>query len=196
MIYTNVDTQKKYVKMKPEVYEHLAKTFLDRKNKKIKFWIIFSIFFISCFIIFLIIGAHVTKRKVFGKSLRVVSDKIPIVIEYDFTSLGSAKLRTLTFNLYDVDLSDYNLLNLSIRSGQKSDIDSTIKVEIENSFLEKDIQYLTGINNTWKRFSLPLKNFKSIINWSSIKSLTFTVEDWNAGNKKDKIYIDEISFIE
>ena len=73
---------------------------------------------------------------------------------------------------------------------------STVKVQIENSLLEKDTQYIPGINVRWQKISLPLANFKLIKDWSGVKSLAFIIEDWNVSIKKDSVIIDDIHFME
>lgn len=199
MAQTNIDIDKKYVRMKKDVYEHLAKTFLDKKNKKSlkkknqTNYIVALIVFCIIFFLLRYVGSG---KNVFSKSLYLIQDKTPIAIEYDFSMLGSAKTRVLSFNLNNVDINGFNFLKLSLRTEDKTKTVTTIKVQIENSLLEKDSQYLSGINNRWRHFSLPLRNFKLINEWKSVKSLTFIVEDWNVSSKKGKIYIDEVSFAE
>lgn len=199
MVNTNIDIDKKYVKMKQDVYEHLAKTFLDKrikknaKKKNQRIPVVVAI--ILSFALFYILVSLATGKNVFSKSLYVISDKTPILIEYDFSVLGGSKTSVLSFNLNNINLSGFNFLEVSFKTDKKTKIDSTIKVKIENSFLEKDAQYLSGINNKWKVISLPLRNFYFISDWKSIKTLTFVVEDWNVSSNKGKIYIDDVRFI-
>jgi hypothetical protein len=199
MIYTGVETERRNVRMKQDVYEHLAKTFLDKKKKKkpsknilvfIAISVVILIFLLSTATFFL------TKKKFFSRSLYVLNENSPTVIEYDFSSLGLSKTKALSFNLNNIDLSKYNFLVLSIRTKENTRISSTIKTQIENALLEKDAQYISGINQKWQKVSLPLANFKLIKDWSKVKALVFMVEDWNVSNKKDSIIIDDIHFTE
>jgi len=82
-----------------------------------------------------------------------------------------------------------------MRTQEKSNIGSAIQVQIKNSVLEKDAEYLTDINNKWKKYLINLDKFERISDWSSIDSLTFVIDEWNVDNKKDKIFIDEVKFI-
>ncbi|MDD5005808.1 MAG: hypothetical protein PHS93_04815 [Candidatus Omnitrophica bacterium] len=185
--------------MKQDVYEHLAKTFIDKKVKqkpKRKILWILAAFSIICVVMFLASNYFLVEKRIFSKSLYLLHDKTPIVIKYDFTSLGNSKVKALSFNLDNLDLSGYHFLTLSIRTEEKTKIDSTIKVQIENSLLEKDAEYISGINSKWRRFVLPLADFKLVKDWSQIKTLTFMVEDWNVTDKNDKILIDEVRFTE
>lgn len=200
-LQTSIDTEKKYVKMKQDVYEHLAKTFLDKKKKKKSLknknlWFI-AIPLILFFIVFsYVLGIILVKNKVFLKSIYIAQDKTPVILEYDFTPLGISKIKAISFNLANTDLSGYKFFDISIRTEQKTQPDSTIKIEIENSLLEKDTKYISGINSGWQKFSLPLSDFKLISDWASVKAVSFTVEDWNVSSKKNKVFIDDIRFVE
>jgi len=199
MYHTTVDTEKKHIRMRQDVYEHLAKVFLDKKKKKKpdkKILFITAVLSIGCLLLLSITAVFLTKRKFFARSLYVLNSNTPTLIEYDFRSLGSAKTKAISFNLGNIDLSKYRFLDLSIRSQENAKVNSTIKVQIENFLLEKDTQYISGINAKWKKVSLGLDNFRLIKDWSQVKSLTFTVEDWNVSSKKNTIIIDDIRFIE
>ena len=201
MSITGVDTEKKYVKMKQDVYEHLAKTFLDKKKKKkiskrtLRNFLL-SVIIVFCLTVFYFLSSFISRKNIFEKSLYVIYDKTPVLIECDFILPGNSKTKALSLNLNKIDLNEYNFLGLSVRTGEKTKLDSTIKVQIENSLLEKDAEYISGINKKWSEFSLPLENFEMIKDWSSIKSITFEVEDWNVASKKIKIFIDDVRFVE
>lgn len=185
--------------MRSDVYEHLAKTFLDKKrrvgfNKK-NLWILLILVVLLSFPLIYVLGNIFVKKNIFSRSLFVIQDAAPIVLGYDFSQLGNTKTRAISFNLNNVDLSSYNHLSLSIRTKEKTKIDSTIKVQIENSLLEKDAEYISGLNIDWQVFTLPLIKFEKIKDWTSVKALTFIVEEWNIENKKDQIYIDEVHFV-
>ncbi|MDD5618106.1 MAG: hypothetical protein PHG69_03340 [Candidatus Omnitrophica bacterium] len=185
--------------MKQDVYEHLAKTFLDKKKRKKRdknLWVVIAISVIASIVLLSATTFILTKKKFFSRSLYVLNDKAPTLIEYDFTTLGNSKTKALSFNLNNIDLSKYHFINLSIRTQENTKINSTLKVQIENSLLEKDAQYISGINTKWQRASLPLDNFKLIKDWSKVKTLTFVVEDWNVSSKKNSVIIDDIHFAE
>ena len=200
MSLTTIDTKKNYVKMKKDVYEHLAKTFLDKKKKKNfskrKIWIAIVPVVFVLFIALLISRNLIVEKKFFSKSLYVIVDRTPVVLDYNFSGLGASKKKALSFDLDNVDLSEYSTLELSIRTGIWSKTDSTIKIQIENTLLERDIEYILGVNKNWRKFRVPLESFELIKDWSSIKNITFVVEDWNVSCKEDKILIDDVRFIE
>lgn len=198
MVQTNIDIDKKYVRMKKDIYEHLAKTFLDKKksqkNNKREILIFFA--FIAFCAMFYALRNTAVGKSVFSKSLYIIQDKTPIAVEYDFSVLGIARTKALSFDLNNINLSGFNYLEMSLRTADKTKTDTVIKVQAENSLLEKDAQYLSGINSSWRKFRLPLKNFKLINEWKSVKCLTFVVEDWNVSDRKGKIYIDDVRFVE
>ncbi len=189
----------KYVKMKKDVYEHLAKTFLNKKekgkfaNKKVLKFVYLGI--ITCFVVIFFLGVILARRQVFSRSLFVIQDRTPVEIDYDFSSTGGDKVRSVSFNLNGINLSKYNHLSLMIRTEKETAIDSSVKVKIENTQLEKDSEYITGINGDWREFKVSFNEFEKIKNWSTVKSLSLVVEEWNVVNKIDKIYFDEVKFI-
>ena len=193
MIHTNIDTKRNYVKMKKDVYEHLAKTFLERKNKKKvsnkHVWIFAILIVISCLLLILQLSSLLVKKSFIGKSIYVVQDKTPIELEYDFTEIGNNKIRVISFNLSEIDLDEYNYLSLTARTKDSGKIKTTIKVQIENSLREKDSEYVSGIVSQWQAFVLPLSDFEQIKEWSKVKAINFIAEEWNTGVKRDKIYI-------
>jgi hypothetical protein len=199
MIHTNVDTEIKYVKMKKDVYEHLAKTFLEKKSQK-KFsnkqlWLFSILIVISCLLSILLLSLYLSKKGDFSKSIFVIEDKTPIGIEYDFSTMGNNKVRAISYNLNSIDLGDYRYLSLAARTQEKSDSQTALKVQVENSLREKDSRYISGINSEWRSFTIPLSDFAKIKDWSKVGSLTFLIEEWNTGIKKDKVYIDDVKFI-
>jgi hypothetical protein len=199
MNYTAFETERKHIRMKQDVYEHLAKTFLDKKKKSKpakKIWLSVIIVAVVLILLLFIVTSFLAEKKFFSRSLYVLNNNTPTLIEYDFTSLGNAKTKAISFNLNNIDLSKYKFLDLTIRTQQNSKITSTVKTQIENNLLEKDAQYISGIDIKWRKVSLALKNFRLIKDWSGVKSLTFVVEDWNVSNKKDNIIIDDIHFSE
>ena len=60
----------------------------------------------------------------------MIEDKTPIEIGYDFSAIGDNKVRALTFNLNEIDLSEYNALSLSIRTKVDTSVELAIKVQI------------------------------------------------------------------
>lgn len=194
-----IETQRNNVRMKVDVYEHLAKTFLDKNikkkpSKKKIFVIVSSVIFAAMLISFVGVSLFF-KMETFSKSIIIIQDKAPLVIEYNFANIGDPKTRSLSYNLDNLDLSQYKSLSLSMRTKEVSSIGSTIQVQIKNSVLEKDAVYISNINDTWQVFLIDLERFERIDDWSSIDSLTFVIDEWNVDNKVDSLIIDEVKFV-
>ena len=200
MIHTSIDTNRNYVKMKKDVYEHLAKTFLENKSKKKvsnrHVWIFTTLIVISCLLLILQLSSLLAKRSYIGQSFYVIQDKSPIEFEYDFTEIGNNKIRVMLFNLSDIDLDEYSYLSLAARTKDGGKIKTSLSVQIENSLHEKDSEYISGIVSEWQTFILPLSDFENVNDWSKVESISFVIEEWNTGVKRDKIYIDEVRFID
>jgi len=185
--------------MKKDVYEHLAKTFLEKKQKRNvtrrEILQISGIILTSFFILSVIFGFIFNKKVIFSKKLYAIQDKMPVDIKYDFTAPGISKVRSIAFDLDHTNLSNYAYLNLAIKSKQQSSASvATVKIQFENSRLEKDSKYISGISSKWNKFRISLKDFKLISDWKDLNNLTFIVEDWNVSNKNDGILIDDIYF--
>jgi len=199
MTNTVIDTEVKHVKMKKDVYEHLAKTFLNKKekgkpaNKKVLKFVYLGL--VTCFVLIFFLGVILARSQVFSRSLSVIQDRTPVEMDYDFSSAGGDKVRSISFNLNGINLSKYNHLSLMIRTEKETTIDSSVKVKIENTQLEKDSEYIIGIDGDWREFKVSFSKFEKIKNWSTVKSLSLVVEEWNVDNKIDKIFFDEVKFI-
>jgi len=198
----NIDVinEKRYVRMKPEVYEHLARTFLEKKknknNKKQPTITLFVSLGLLIAILVFIFVLFLTREKIgiLQRSLHILLDKSPITIAYNFKNPGTDKVKAMSFSLSDIDISRYRFLDFRARLIKKTTKDSVIKVEIENAFKEKASTYLNGITWQWKRFSLPLSDFKKISDKTVISSISFVIEDWNLSDKENSLIIDEVRF--
>ncbi len=73
----------------------------------------------------------------------------------------------------------------------------TTKFTIELKGAKQSSKYtVTGLNNSWKIFRIPLSEFKEIKDWASMKEFVITFDDITVTNKQGGIYIDEIYFSE
>ena len=97
-------------------------------------------------------------------------------------------------NLNNLDLSKYKTLAFSLKKINFQDKVS-LKVEFTTPFKEKSEIYLKDIPYRWKDYKFSLAEFQKISDWSSMQSLSFIVEEWNAKEKKDIIYIDNVRFL-
>ena len=70
-----------------------------------------------------------------------------------------------------------------------------LRVELENSLRENASCYIKDINNKWKRHTVKLSDLKEITRRDDLRRISFIIEEWNAADKDDCVYIDEIRFV-
>ena len=185
---------------KNEVYDYLAKVYLDkqpivRENKKAVSWKRNALFLIVASIVFLIAyfflkhpsGAYQPKN--YYLSISTADDFIKI--KYYFNSAG-LKTKAYTIDLQDLDLSGFKALRFAARHLNKGSL--SLRIEIENSLKETSACYVSALESRWKEFRVNLDEFRAITEWNNLKSLSFIVEEWNAQGKEDCVYIDAIGF--
>ncbi|MCX7662083.1 MAG: hypothetical protein N2Z79_05325 [Candidatus Omnitrophica bacterium] len=181
---------------KKDVYEHLAKIYLDasskHKKKQIRKDLLYkNLIFISALI--LVVGAgyiyFVPRLRNQGRiSLVLTHEKIKI----NFHS-AQAKTEAFVLNLNNLDLSRFKSLAFSARKLEPKDIIS-LRVEFRSIFNEIAFIYLKDIPEKWQSYNIKLSEFRGITNWSKIKELSFVIEEWNVRNEKSVVYLDNIRF--
>ncbi len=185
---------------KNEVYDYLAKVYLDkqpltRENKKVISWKRNALFLIVPSILFLIayfflkypLKTYQAKNYYLG--IRTADDFIKI--KYYFNASG-VKARAYTIGLEGLDLSGFRTLRFEARHLNQGSL--SLRIEIENSLKETSAFYVSALESAWKEFEVNLEEFHAISEWNNLKSLSFIVEEWNAQAKEDCVYIDAIGF--
>lgn len=185
---------------KKDIYEHLASIYLDassaKKKKKTK---PVNHFRNGVFIgaaVFLSMGYFVFVNIIKSKS--PISSQIALVLHADEVRINfhfdPAKKELFTINLNKLNLTRYKTLAFSVRKTDYMD-KMYLRVEFNSAFNEASAVYVKDISHKWKDYHLDLADFKEITDWSEMKSVSFIVEEWNAGEKKDIIYIDNIKIL-
>lgn len=185
---------------KKEIYEHLAKIYLDastskRKKKTKKYPQIPKTVFIIILSILIPLNALFFYRYIRQKTLKtevaLLLQNEPVKINFHFNPV---KKETFSINLNQLDLSRYKVLAFTLK---KTDFKDQINMRIEfvNSFEEKSEVYLKGISTQWEDKKINLAEFRKISDWSNMTGLSFTIEEWNAKEKKDVVYIDNIKLL-
>ena len=180
---------------KKDIYEHLAKIYLDNpvRKKKIKTkakdhknFIIIAIA-IGLGLV-LLIPVRLYLYKPLQKQVALVFSNDPFKIDLNF---DPAKKEVFAINLNNSNLTRFNTLCFSAK---KSNYDDTIslRVEYSNSFREKSEVYIKDIPNNWKFYEIKFSDFKAISDWSRMKDLSFIVEEWNTKERKGSVYIDNV----
>ena len=181
---------------KKDIYEHLAKIYLDAsstKKKKNKFYskIFKNLFLISLVCVFGLSGAllaNLGKHKVNNSEVALILAPDPLKINFNF---DPAKKEILTLNLKRLSLNNYKKVAFSVKKMNISDTIS-LRVEFTSAYKERSEVYVKNIPYRWQDFTFNLSDFKNISDWSEIKELSFTVEEWNARENKGIVYIDNV----
>ena len=68
----------------------------------------------------------------------------------------------------------------------------SLRVEFTSAYKEKSEVYVKNIPYRWQELTFNLSDFKNITDWSEIKDMSFTVEEWNTRENKGIVYIDNV----
>jgi len=181
---------------KKDIYEHLAKIYLDassKKKKKSKAHQSFfrKLFFISgvsvfAFGVFLFFAFNRNKPLKSEIALLLQPDAVKINFHFD-----PAKKESYSLDLNKLDLTRFKTLGFSAKKVNSIGMIS-LRVEFINDFNEKSEVYFRDIPLKWQDYQTELSKFKNIGDWSSMTHLSFIVEEWNVKEKKGIIYIDNV----
>jgi len=184
---------------KKDIYEHLAKIYLDassdKKNKSKDYAKLFKPLFIvgiaglfSLSVIFLV---NFQKHKSPDSQIALLVSTDAAKINFNF---NPAKKEVYSLNLNKLKMNRFKALEFSARSKNYQD-NISLRVEFTNSFKEKSEVYVTGIPNKWHDYRINLADFKKISDWSEMSNLSFAVEEWNAKFDSGVVYLDNIKFL-
>jgi len=185
---------------KRDIYEHLAKIYLDassQKKKKSKAHLPFfrkPPFIISvssaAAIILLVIAFNYR-----GKSL---NSEIALVLQPDAVKINfhfdPAKKEIYSLDLNELDLTRYKQLGFAVKKVNSTEV-IALRVEFMNEYKEKSEIYFKDIPRKWQDYTIDLAKFKHISDWSNMARLSFAIEEWNVGEKKGIVYIDNIKVV-
>lgn len=183
---------------KKEIYEHLAKIYLDASSKKKKrtktHLRLYNNLFIIGLILLISTGTALvssSKKKNLPSEIALFITNEPSKINFNF---NPAKKETFTINLNRLNLSHFKTLAFSVKNTDSKDILS-LRIEFTNNFKEKSEIYLRNVPAKWKEFKIAFLDFKNISNWSEMANVSFSVEEWNASKDKGVLYIDNVRFL-
>jgi hypothetical protein len=183
---------------KKDIYEHLAKIYLDASTKKTgkertQSKLYRNIFVISVIFVFaLSLGMFFNYRR-----HKTMSSETSLVLLSEAAKLnfhfGPAKKETYSFTLNKLNLSTYKMLAFNVKKINYGNI--ALRVEFVNPFKEKSEYYLKDVPNKWGEFKVKLADFKGINDWTEMSGLQFSVEEWNAKDNKGVVYIDNVRLL-
>jgi hypothetical protein len=189
---------------KKDIYEHLAKIYLDaslkkkKRRKREEFYkkpLVIGIFAA----IVLIGGVILTYRRSSHRSFSVaLSNQTALVLYPDYVKINfnfdPAKKEIFTVDFNRLDLNPFRRLAFSARRMNTTGSVS-LRVEWINAFKEKSEVYIKDIPSHWQEFVVNLSDFRNISDWSEVTQLLLSTEEWNATRKSDVVYIDNIRLL-
>lgn len=184
---------------KKDIYEHLAKIYLDASSKRKKRNkgypnLLKNLLLVSVVLVFGLSAsllAALQKEKPFGSQVILVLSPDALKINFDF---NPAKKEIYYLDLNKLNLSRYKTLGFSLRKADYND-NIALRVEFITAFKEKSEVYFKDIPHKWQDYKIDLSEFSGISDWSRVTRLAFIVEEWNTTEKKGVVYIDNVMVI-
>jgi len=181
---------------KKDIYEHLAKIYLDASSKRKKRSKAFPKFLKNTFFsgIALIMAAGILffssaqRNNPYNPETQLVLAPDVFKINFDF---NPAKKEIYYLNLNNLNLNKYKTLGFTIKKQNFND-NISLRVEFVSAFREKSEVYLKDIPHKWQDYKINLAEFKGISDWSEVARLAFIVEEWNTKEKQGLVYIDNV----
>jgi len=184
---------------KKEIYEHLANIYLDasskssKKKRKLKSYPkAVKNLIIGAILLFSLAGSgiiyyNINSRKPDAQiALFLYQDTVKMNFNFD-----PAKKETFSLNLKQLNLAKYKSLSFAARKTNPKDVIS-LRVEFINRFNEKSEVYIKDVLNKWANHSIAFSRFAKINDWRQMKTLVFSIEEWNAREKSGIVYLDNI----
>jgi hypothetical protein len=195
---------------KKDIYEHLAKIYLDaslkRKNKTSRSPTFKSLFFISIAAILLLslsLIVSVTKNKAISlaklENNQPLNSELALLLQPNIVKLNfdfdPAKEENFSLDLTKLNLSRFKALGFSLRKARFEDT-VVFKIVFTNALKEKSEILLTNIPAfKWQDFKIKLTDFKNITDWSQMSALSFVIEELSVREKKGIAYIDNVRLL-
>jgi len=195
---------------KKDIYEHLAKIYLDaslkRKNKTSRSPTFKNLFFISIAAILLLSAsliASLTKNKSISlaklENNQQPNSEIALLLQPDIVKINfdfdPAKEENFSLDLTKLNLSRFKALAFSLRKARFQD-SIVFKVVFTNALKEKSEILLTNIPAfKWQDFKIKLNDFKNITDWSQMSALSFVIDELSVKEKKGIAYIDNVRLL-
>lgn|SRR3989338_5478190 len=184
---------------KKDIYEHLAKIYLEASSRKKKKTTIYpkylkKLSFLSLIFVFvsaatLFVNSRLKKGAPSQIELVLLSSAVKINFHFD-----PARKETYAINLNKLNLSRFRALGFSVKKTSTQN-PVALRVEFGSPYKEQSAVYFRDIPAKWKDYKVDLAEFNGISDWSEMRSLLFAVEEWNAKDKKGVVYIDNVRFI-
>ena len=183
---------------KKEIYEHLAKIYLDASSKKKKRTKTHLRLYNNLFIIgiFILIGLSTTlisfpSKKNLPSETALFIQNDPAKINFHFNPV---KKEAFSVSLNRLNLNRFKALAFSVKNTDSKD-NLSLRIEFTNAFKENSVVYLRNIPSKWQEQKIAFLDFKNITDWSEMLNISFSIEEWNAQKDKGIVYIDNVRFL-
>ena len=97
--------------------------------------------------------------------------------------------------LPNLDASKYDAINLWVKGDPKAGYTTVFKIELKNANKQTGRYYVSNVSDQWQEISIPLSEFKGLIDKTNLTEFVLVFEDRMASNKKGVLYIDDIRFV-
>jgi len=185
---------------KKDIYEHLAKIYLDasskRKKKSKDYPKVFkNLFFASSAVIaglsIFIFVLFLNRTSSHNSEIALVIQPDPVKINFNF---NPAKKEIFSISLNNLDVIHFKALAFQVKKvNYRNNI--SLRVEFINAFREKSELYIKDVGYRWQDYRIDLADFKNISDWTRMVNLAFIVEEWNTREKDGIVYLDNIRLL-
>jgi hypothetical protein len=188
---------------KDEIYEHLAKVYLGKREKhqkpkkkeKFRLSLAWNLFLTIVILSSAFYGftAFLSKKDPSSKSQVIFTLNNSLIrLKYDLTD-PYPKVKQFSIAIPAMDVAQYKKVNFSIR-GTQDGSPGIVKVILRNKKNEVDYYFARDIDLKWKTFSVSLNEFEKISDWTELQDISFVLEGWNLENEKGVVLIDGVNF--
>jgi len=184
---------------KKDIYEHLAKIYLDnsavKKKKQKSNAFMNRALIIAAVVLVLGVSAAVaflsSRKKISIPEMALILTHETVKVNFNF---DPAKKDIYYLDLNKANLASYKELAFSIKKSNYSD-NISLRVEFSNIYKEKSELYVKDISSKWQECVFKLSDFKNITDWTEMSRLSFIIEEWNSQDKKGAIYLDNVRLL-
>ncbi len=185
-----------------EIYEHLAKVYLgkresaeqEKKRKSVnQSWLVINVTITAVILLSTVYGftAFLTRRAGINNQIFYELNNNLVKIPYDLND-PFPSTKSFAISIPDKDVSKFSKLNLSMR-GFNGAYPGVVKLVVSNLKNEKATYYIKNIDAQWHKVSIPLEQL-NLTDWTTVSKVAFVLEAWNVDFRQGTVLIDDISF--
>lgn len=132
-------------------------------------------------------------KEVFDNVVRHGESGFSMKLDYSVDSPNPA-YNGFWMMLPNLDASKYDTANLWVKGDPQAGYTTVFKIEIKNANKQVGRYYVSNVSDQWQQVSIPLSEFKGLIDKTNLTEFVIVFEDRMATKKKGTIYIDDITF--